>query len=772
MSLLRLFPLIFAQLLTAWAVRAQVFIPDPNERAWLNELIPGIVDAGGIMDTTHAGIADVDSAALVLNTTLASLNLVGIQYLSHLERWTFAFGPQAVGMQTPLPITVNGLPASLRRLAMASDIPQDVDLHLPALPQQMDWITISGSSNREWVDIVSLPDQLGWMTLAHVDSLSWTGSCHVGWLEYTGDPFTPQDLMIPAISLDILDIRDMAMNMLDISEVLATNVRIRSCDIPGTLLWSQSTEYIEFSFSSIPGILPPFPSTLTELNIDGAIISCLPLLPESLSLLFDHMAMITCFPNWPSGMHYAGGGPEPPTAETATYCSVLNSDCPGAYPDIAGRVFRDLDVDGQYDAGEPGLPQASVTLQPNGNVVGCQADGSWEIGVLPGAYSIAASTSYPYIQNIAPATHTADVPDLGDADTGNDFAVTLLPGINDLRAFLTASVARPGFDNRLFLSCNNYGTEPINTTLTLEFDPAQSWLGSSIAPTSLNSHSASWDLGTMAIGATTNLSVDLHTDASIPLGTPIAHVLTASPVATDETPLDNVYTFTDSVVGSYDPNDKLLSPAVLPPSEVAAGTTPIAYTIRFQNTGTYMAERVVILDTLSEDLQWSTMRFIASSHAHEWYIRDGVLHVVHSGINLPDSTSNEPASHGFFTFSMLPGTHLQDGDQIVNIAHIVFDLNTPIVTPPAVFHVDIAAGVHEHAATGPQVIPNPAKDRIRLQGHTDRTTYRMRDISGRTVLQGQLDGSGTIDVGALPSGLYLIETASTHSTGTVRFVKE
>jgi len=143
--------------------------------------------------------------------------------------------------------------------------------------------------------------------------------------------------------------------------------------------------------------------------------------------------------------------------------------------------------------------------------------------------------------------------------------------------------------------------------------------------------------------------------------TPITHLITASPASGDETPLDNEIAFNDSVVGSYDPNDKLLDPKVLSPAEVAQGETPIEYTIRFQNTGTYLAERVVILDTLSEDLQWESMRFIASSHDHHWYITDGVLHVIHNDIMLPDSNANEAESHGFFKFSMLPMTDLQDG---------------------------------------------------------------------------------------------------------------
>lgn len=752
---------------------AQVFIPDQIERDWLNELIPGVVDAGGVMDTLHPGIANVNLCIFDLQSDNIplSLELHGLRYLDSLR--AFSFVKNYDWEQDSLMLI--GVPPLLDRISIQIGAGHIV---LPALPARMTELFINDEENA-WaagpvsIHIDQLPDTLLQWRSRGASALNWNGTGYFQYFELNPNGASDQSLHVPPLSTHSVGIVDGVISaeaIYDLSEVTAASVSGSGLTLSGTLLWPASVEEITLFNCGVSGTLGPLPSTLNSLAIDSYLDFCLPPLPDGITYM-QFSSAVNCIPNWPAALItcLCPFGEDP---NTATYCSVLNSTCPGAYPGIAGRVFRDLDTDGQFDTGEPGLPQASVTLQPNGNVVGCQSDGTWEIGVLPGVYGITTASNYPYIQGITPAQHTADVPDMGDADTGNDFAATLIPGINDLRAFLTASVARPGFDNRLFLSCNNYGTEPVNTTLTLEFDPAQSWLGSSIAPTSLTAHTASWDLGTMAIGTTTNLSVDLHTDASVPLGTPITHVLTASPVTTDETPLDNVYAFTDSVVGSYDPNDKLLTPAVLPPTQVAAGATPIQYTIRFQNTGTYMAERVVIVDTLSEDLQWNSMRFVASSHAHHWYITDGVLHVVHEGINLPDSTSDEPGSHGFFTFNMLPATELQDGDQIVNIAHIVFDFNTPIITPPAVFRVDVLAGVHEHAATGPHVIPNPATDRVRIQGLTGRTTYRMCDISGRIVLQGQLDGAGTIHVGALPAGLYIVGTTSTEGVGTVRFVKE
>lgn len=278
----------------------------------------------------------------------------------------------------------------------------------------------------------------------------------------------------------------------------------------------------------------------------------------------------------------------------------------------------------------------------------------------------------------------------------------------------------------------------------------------------------------MPVGSMQNIVVDLNTAINVALGTDIVHTLTADPIATDETPGDNTYTHQDSVVGSFDPNDKLLDPKVLSPAQVAQGATPIEYTIRFQNTGTFLAERVVILDTLSEDLQWESMRFIASSHTNHWYITDGVLHVVHNDIMLPDSTSDEPGSHGFITFSLVPATDLQDGAIITNIAHIVFDFNTPIITPPAVFSVDVEGGIFARPNSREfQLTPNPAHDRVQLRFDRPGTLrYRVLDVLGSLMSVGTMPTNDWLNIEALPTGPYVIEVEQDGLRRVERFVKQ
>ena len=74
----------------------------------------------------------------------------------------------------------------------------------------------------------------------------------------------------------------------------------------------------------------------------------------------------------------------------------------------------------------------------------------------------------------------------------------------------------------------------------------------------------------------------------------------------------------------------------------------IEYTIRFQNTGNDTAFTVVLRDTLDKHLDWTTFKPILASHPYETFLyKDGAVEFSFKEILLPDSTTNEPLSHGF-----------------------------------------------------------------------------------------------------------------------------
>ncbi len=150
-------------------------------------------------------------------------------------------------------------------------------------------------------------------------------------------------------------------------------------------------------------------------------------------------------------------------------------------------------------------------------------------------------------------------------------------------------------------------------------------------------------------------------------------------------PLDDAEPYFDElcrvVTGSYDPNDKQGFPTGFGDDHRIEQNVDLDYLIRFQNTGTDTAFTVVIRDNLSEFLDLTTLRPGASSHDYDLEIVNGrTLKFTFDNILLPDSTTNEPLSHGWVEFHIAQVVDNPVGTLINNRADIYFDGNAPILT--------------------------------------------------------------------------------------------
>ena len=205
-------------------------------------------------------------------------------------------------------------------------------------------------------------------------------------------------------------------------------------------------------------------------------------------------------------------------------------------------------------------------------------------------------------------------------------------------------------------------------------------------------------------------------------------------------------------------NNKSAYPAGYRSTHLITPETGLDYKLRFQNTGTDTAQTVVIRDTLSGLLDPASFRFQGSSHPCEVQIfGDRVLVCTFSGIQLPDSSANEPASHGFVQFSIdqMPGNPL--GEVIENRAAIYFDYNVPVITNET-FHTigeDFIAdtdGVFTIPWQAKKLLvsPNPADGQVRV---------RLEGIDG---VEGQLrvyDQTGRLVAGMVWSGTEIFVSA-------------
>ena len=208
------------------------------------------------------------------------------------------------------------------------------------------------------------------------------------------------------------------------------------------------------------------------------------------------------------------------------------------------------------------------------------------------------------------------------------------------------------------------------------------------------------------------------------------------------------------IVGnSYDPNDKNVN---LPEELSSVVTDHLTYTIRFQNTGTAPAQNIHILDTLSANLDWSSFDLIYASHnMHTVDLGNGIRRFEFPEIWLPDSTSNEPLSHGMLVYRIKESDSNIEGDAIYNTAYIYFDWNPAIVTNTT-YNINGSLGLDE-LNNLISVYPNPASTYFTVQSETEMEWITLTDMSGKQIQHTTADGtSHTVGVENLEKGIYIL----------------
>jgi len=187
----------------------------------------------------------------------------------------------------------------------------------------------------------------------------------------------------------------------------------------------------------------------------------------------------------------------------------------------------------------------------------------------------------------------------------------------------------------------------------------------------------------------------------------------------DDSPITDTYCA--EVTGSFDPNDKTGWPGGIGEQHDVLPNQQMQYLIRFQNTGTAEAYRVVVRDTLDADLNIGSVRVGAASHNYEFTMYgQRILEWTFNNIMLPDSFSNEPASHGFLSYTVGQNSNLPDGTTIENAAAIYFDFNEPVITNTTVHTVN--RNIQAYAPT--------RRVTFRVDMHNDVGTFTQPFVSG------------------------------------------
>ena len=382
---------------------------------------------------------------------------------------------------------------------------------------------------------------------------------------------------------------------------------------------------------------------------------------------------------------------------------------------IKGKAHLDENTDCINDVPETGAPNIWVELAKGGESIFRLTDdnGDYSSIVSVGDYTLTASSPIPYWEfcnNPQQAQVTVNT-----SEIVRDFG---LQAANDC-PYITLDVSMPFLrlcsDGKIYGQICNNGTMPaIGSQVTIELDTFLILDSASIPYISQANNTFIFDTGNLDLFECKNFVFHVFTDCNAPFGW--THCLNAS--ATPDTichpdinPNPAIVQECLINVGSYDPNDKTAFPAGMGDEHIIENDIEIKYQVRFQNTGTDTAFKVVVIDTLSKHLDPLSFRAGANSHDYRLEWSEGnAFKFIFDPIILPDSIVNESASHGFVNFFIRPKPDLPNGTVIENSAAIYFDSNEPVITNRW-FHTIgtpvFSADINIKEVTCPSDYPNP-----------------------------------------------------------------
>jgi len=460
-----------------------------------------------------------------------------------------------------------------------------------------------------------------------------------------------------------------------------------------------------------------------------------------------------------------------------TYCSFTPG---GTFYTIQGNNTLDSNNNG-CDALDVNYPNLKFTIS-DGTTTGSfisNSTGKYAIPVPAGTFTITPVVENPNYFNVSPTTATVSFPTQSSPFI-QDYCITANGVHPDLEiTLLPLRFAVPGFDTKYKLVYKNKGNATQSGNVNLNFnDSVLDFVASNPIISTQILNNLSWNFTdllpfeTREITFTLNLNSPMETPA-VNSGSVLPFIATISGATTDEAPIDNTFAFNQTVVNSFDPNDKTcLEGSTISPDLIGKY---VNYMIRFENNGTANAQNIVVKDMIDlSKFDISTLVPTSASHSYITKISAGnKVEFIFENINLPFDDAN---NDGYVSFKIKTLPTLVDGDTFANEASIYFDYNFPIVTniESSTFKVLLATPDFEFSNYF-TLYPNPAKEVLNI---SSKEAIEVKSISIYNTL-GQLvlaipnaEKVSKIDVSSLTTGNYFIKFNSEKGTSNTRFIKE
>lgn len=306
--------------------------------------------------------------------------------------------------------------------------------------------------------------------------------------------------------------------------------------------------------------------------------------------------------------------------------------------------------------------------------------GNYGIPVSDGTFSITPELEHPSYFYVSPTSASIPI-SAATSPAYQEFCVMPSGVFDDLEiALLPLFSARPGFQTFYKLIIKNNGTSTQSGTATLNYDASKlSYVSSSTPYTSNPLNQFIWNISGLLPFETREILIRLQvaTPPTVVSGTLLHFTSVINSSLTDVTPANNTFSLDQRAVNSHDPNDKtcLEGPTILT-TEVG---DYVHYVIRFENTGTFAAQNIVVRDLIDlSNFDINTLIPLSASHSFTTRISNGnLVEFIFENIFLPFASGS---NDGYIAFKIKTLPTLTAGQTFTNLAKIYFDFNSPIIT--------------------------------------------------------------------------------------------
>ena len=467
------------------------------------------------------------------------------------------------------------------------------------------------------------------------------------------------------------------------------------------------------------------------------------------------------------------------TAAGYTNC-VINSYCSfvpgGDYNTITGMQGFDTNNNG-CDSSDTTQPFLKVKIDDGTNEgqTFTNADGVYSFYTQAGDFTVTPEIENPTFFNFSPTVGTVNFPVVDNSIATQNFCITANGIHPDLEVVIAPIIpARPGFEAVFEITYKNKGNQVMSENAGLSFiynDDVMDLISTDVSLATQIPGALTWDYVNLQPFESRSIAVTFRINPPTDITNPVnindvlnftANIQTS---IADENLADNTFTFNQTVVGSYDPNDiTCIEGTVVSPDEIGEY---LHYIINFENTGTDFAENIVVKNTIDlTKFDLASMQILSSSHAVDARVTGNVAEFIFQGIQLGIG------GHGNILLKIKTKNTLEVGDSVAQRADIFFDYNFPIDTGNAntVFQtLDVKENNHTNTIA---IYPNPTHSILNIKSESTIKSVQLFDVQGR-LLQTSLvnETNSVLDISEKSNGIYFLKVTSDNGIKTEKIIK-